>query len=177
MAKAKAKERKTGKARLKTKPTRKVGPIPKGYSSVTPYLIVADAARAIEFYKKAFDAKERFRMAHDGRVGHAEITIGGSMVMLADEWPSFDARGPLSVGGTPVSIHLYVKDVDAVVDRAVAAGAAIKRPVQNQFYGDRTGTLVDPFGHKWHLATHVEDVPPKELRRRADEAFKKSGGD
>lgn len=152
---------------------RKAAPIPKGYASITPYLIVAGAAEAIDFYKKAFGAKERMRMAHDGKVGHAELAIGDSVVMLADEWPDFGARGPHAVGGTPVSIHLYVKDVDATVKRAVAAGATVKQPVKDQFYGDRTGTLEDPYGHKWHVATHVEDVPAKELKRRADEAFRK----
>ncbi len=166
---SKAKPRKAARAKMKIK---KVSPMPKGYTSITPYLIVAGAETAIDFYKKAFGAKERMRMAHDGKIGHAEITIGGSVVMLADEWPDFGARGPQAIGGTPVSIHLYVKDVDATVKRAVAAGAMLKQPVKDQFYGDRTGTLEDPYGHKWHIATHVEDVLPKELRRRAGEAFK-----
>jgi PhnB protein len=170
----KGKPSKTARAKARTaKKPAKVSPLPKGYAAVTPYLIVAGADGAIDFYKEAFGAKERLRMAHDGKVGHAELVIGGSVVMLADEWPDFEARGPRAIGGTPVSIHLYVKNVDATVERAVAAGAVIKRPIENQFYGDRTATLEDPYGHKWHVATHVEDVPPRELRRRADEAFKK----
>ena len=164
---SKTKPRKAARAKA-----RKVSVMPKGYTSVTPYLIVAGADAAIGFYKKAFGAKERMRMAHDGKIGHAEIVIGGSAIMLADEWPDFDARGPPAIGGTPVSIHLYVKDVDATVKRAVAAGATLKRPVIDQFYGDRSGTLEDPYGHKWHIATHVEDMSAKELRRRADAAFK-----
>ncbi len=167
---SKAKSRKPasrGKPRAK-----KVSPIPKGYASITPYLIVDGAAEAIGFYKKAFGAKERLRMAHDSKIGHAEIVIGGSVVMLADEWPDMGARGPQSIGGTPVSIHLYVKDVDATVKRAVEAGAMLKQPVKDQFYGDRTGMLEDPYGHKWHVATHTEDLSPKELKRRAGEAFK-----
>jgi PhnB protein len=148
----------------------RVQPIPKGYSDVTPYLSIRGAAQAIEFYKKAFDAKELMRMpGPEGKVGHAEVRIGGSRVMLADEYAEMDFLGPQSRGGTTVTLHVYVKDVDTVVDRAVAAGAKLVRPVENQFYGDRTGTVEDPFGHVWHLATHVEDVPPKELKRRAAE--------
>jgi PhnB protein len=145
-----------------------VKPIPDGYRSVTPYLIVRGAARALEFYAKAFGAKELFRMAQpDGKVGHAELELGDSRVMLADEHPEVGARSPETVGGTPVMILLYVEDVDATVARAVAAGAQLTRPVVNQFYGDRTGGLTDPFGHHWTVATHVEDVSPDELRRRA----------
>src|SRR3990172_8438308 len=129
--------------------------IPEGYRSVTPYLIVQGAARAIDFYKAAFDAKERMRVNQaDGRIGHAEITVGDSMIMLADEFPEHGIRGPRSLGGSPVTIHLYVEDVDATVARAVAAGAQITRAVQNQFYGDRSGSVTDPFGHVWSVSTH-----------------------
>ncbi len=144
-----------------------VKPIPDGYHSVTPHLIVKDGARAIEFYKKVFGAKELFRMEDKGRVGHAELQIGDSRIMLADEHPEMDARSPQSIGGTPVSIHLYVADVDATVARAVAAGARMKQKVEDKFYGDRNGTIVDPFGHTWFVSTHVEDVPADEMERRA----------
>ena len=146
----------------------KVNHIPDGYHSVTPYIIVNDGARAIEFYKQAFGATEVFRMdGPDGRIGHAEIKIGDSHVMLADEHPEMGARSPLSIGGSPVSLVVYVEDVDAVVSRAVEAGAELTRPVADQFYGDRTGGLKDPFGHAWYIATHVEDVPVEELQKRA----------
>ena len=146
----------------------KVNPIPEGYHSVTPYVVVDGAARAIEFYKQAFGAAELFRMdGPDGRVAHAEIRIGDSHVMLGDESPEMGARSPKSFGGSPVSLMLYVEDVDAVVGRAVEAGATLKRPVADQFYGDRTGGVEDPFGHFWYVATHVEDVSPEELQRRA----------
>jgi PhnB protein len=143
-------------------------PIPEGYHAVTPYLIVQGAARAIEFYAKAFGARELFRMAQrDGRVGHAELQIGDSRVMLADEHPEIGARSPQAYGGSAVTIHLYVPDVDATVQRAIAAGARLDRPVADQFYGDRNGGITDPFGHVWFVSTHVEDVPPDELERRA----------
>ena len=146
----------------------KVKPIPEGYRSVTPYLIVKGAAKAIEFYKQAFGATERARMAQpDGRIGHAEIQIGDSTVMLADEFPERNIRGPESLGDTPVMLHLYIDDVDAVAKRAVAAGAKEIRPVQNQFYGDRSGMFADPFGHQWNISTHVEDLSPEEIGRRA----------
>jgi PhnB protein len=136
-----------------------VTPIPDGYHAVTPYLCLNGAAEGLEFYKRAFGAKEIMRMpAPDARVGHAEIEIGGSRIMLADEYPEMNFRIPKSYGGSPVNIHLYVEDVDRVTDRAVAAGAKLIRPVQDQFYGDRTGTVEDPFGHVWHVATHKEDV-------------------
>jgi PhnB protein len=145
-----------------------VKPIPDGYHAVTPYLIIQGAARAIEFYEQAFGAKELFRMAQpDGRIGHAELQIGDSRIMLADEHPEMDIKSPQSIGGSPITIHLYVEDVDATVARAVAAGARVSRPVTDQFYGDRSGTLTDPFGHVWHVATHTEDVPADELERRA----------
>jgi len=150
-----------------------VKPIPDGYSSVTPYLIVNDAAGAIAFYQQTLGAKERFRMSGtEGKVGHAELQIGDSVVMLADEFPQMGATSPQSLGGTPVSLLVYVEDVDTVAGRFVAAGAKTLRAIQNQFYGDRSGTFLDPFGHKWTIATHVEDVLPEEMHRRS-EAFKK----
>jgi PhnB protein len=153
-----------------------VKPIPDGYHTVTPYFTVRDAAAAIEFYKTAFGASEVMRMeAPGGRVGHAEITIGNSKIMLADEFPDMGARGPRALGGSPVSLHLYVEDVDATTRKAIAAGAKEVRPVKDQFYGDRLGTVEDPFGHVWHISTHVEDVPPDELRRRAEQAMGKAG--
>jgi PhnB protein len=142
--------------------------IPEGYHSLTPYLIVDDAARALEFYGKAFGAKELMRMpTPNGRIAHAEMQIGDSKLMLADEAPEMDAKSARTIGGSPVSIMLYVEDVDGVVARAAAAGAKITRPVANQFYGDRAGGLADPFGHVWHVATHVEDVSEDEIKRRA----------
>ena len=146
----------------------KVKPIPDGYNGVTPYLIVGDAARAIEFYKEAFGAEEVYRFdAPGGRVGHADVKIGDSHVMLADEHPEMGARSPKTIGGSPVSLSLYVEDVDATVERAVEAGARLVRPVANQFYGDRTGGVEDPFGHVWYVATHVEDVSDEEMQKRA----------
>jgi PhnB protein len=157
--------------------TGSVKPVPEGYHSGTPYLIVSGAADAIAFYKKAFGAAEVMRMpAPGGKVGHAEIEIGGSRIMLADEYPDMGFRSPKAIGGTAVSLHLYVEDVDAVARQAVAAGAKERRAVQDQFYGDRTGSFEDPFGHVWHIATHKEEVPPDELQRRADEAMKRQGG-
>jgi PhnB protein len=146
-----------------------VKPIPDGYHEVTPYLIVKNAAKAIEFYKSVFGAREKFRMADaQGRVGHAELGIGGSIVMMADEHPQKGFVGPQTLGGTPVSMLLYVPNVDEVTRRAVDAGAKVMTPVQDQFYGDRTGTVQDPFGHVWTIATHKEDVSPEEMKRRAD---------
>ena len=146
----------------------KVKPIPDGYHAVTPYLSVHGAAAAIEFYKKAFGAKEVMRMpGPSGTIGHAEIDIGGSRVMLADEYPDMNIRGPKTFGGTPVHIHVYVEDVDKVANQAAAAGAKILRPVADQFYGDRVGSLEDPFGHVWHVATHKEDLSAEELKKRA----------
>jgi PhnB protein len=153
-----------------------VKPIPDGYHSVTPYLIFDDATGALEFYRKAFGAVELMRMpAPGGRIGHAEIRIGNSPVMLADESPEQGARSVRTIGGSPVSLMVYVEDVDARVAQAVAAGAKITRPVANQFYGDRTGGIEDPFGYHWYIATHVEDVPPDELERRAAKAMAGSG--
>ena len=154
-----------------------VKPIPDAYHTVTPYLIVADAARALAFYRQAFGATERLKLeGPGGRIMHAEIGLGDSTVMLADECPETGARGPRSLGGTPVHLLLYVQDVDAQVRRAVEAGAQVVRPVKDQFYGDRSGTVEDPFGHSWTLATHVEDVPPEETRRRFDELLRQPGG-
>jgi PhnB protein len=147
--------------------------IPDGYHTVTPYLIVRDAARAIEFYRSAFGATELMRFAGpSGKVMHAEIKVADSVIMLADEFPEMGGRSPQSLGGTPTAILLYVDDVDAQFQRAVAAGATVQRPLQDQFYGDRSGGVVDPFGHQWTLATHKEDVSAEEMQRRF-EAFKK----
>jgi PhnB protein len=152
-----------------------VAPIPPGYASVTPYLIVRGAAQAIDFYQRAFGAVELFRLdSPDGTIGHAEIRIGNSPVMLTDGTSGFP--DPLTLGGPGVSFMLYVPDVDAAFARAVAAGATVKRPVADQFYGDRTGTLVDPFGHVWSLGTHVEDVAPEEMHRRFQELMKPAAG-
>ena len=145
----------------------KVKPVPDGYHSLTPYLVVNDAPRAIEFYKEAFGAQELMRFdGPDGKVGHAEMKVGDSLFMLSDECDEMGQRAPQTLGGTPVGLMLYVEDVDAVVDRAVSAGAKLVRPVKDQFYGDRTGGVEDPFGHSWYVATHVEDVAPEELHRR-----------
>jgi PhnB protein len=150
-----------------------VKPIPNGYHTVTPYLIVKGAASAIDFYKKAFGATELFRMPDpSGRIGHAEIKIGDSPIMLADEHPEMGVRGPQSFGGSAVSILLYVEDVDACFSQATAAGATVTRPLKDQFYGDRSATLTDPFGHVWHIATHKEDVTPEEMNKRFEAAMK-----
>jgi PhnB protein len=144
-----------------------VKPIPDGYHSVTPYLIIKGAADAIDFYKKAFGATELFRMpAPGGKVGHAEIKIGDSPIMLADESPEMGYVGPGTLGGTPVTIMIYVEDVDTVFNQAIGAGGEQVKPLQDQFYGDRSGTLKDPFGHVWHVATHKEDVSPEEMDKR-----------
>lgn len=154
----------------------KVKAIPEGYEGATPYLIVNGAAKALEFYKKAFGATEIMRMpAPGGRVGHAEIKIGNAIIMLADEFPEMNHRSPQSFGGTPVSMLVYVQDVDTFVKRAVAAGAKAVTAVENKFYGDRSGSLEDPFGHQWHFATHVEDVPPDEMAKRAETFMKQQG--
>jgi len=149
-----------------------VQPIPEGYPRVTPYLHVSGAAAAIEFFSSVLGAQERMRMpAPGGKIGHAEVEIGESIIMLADEFPDMDVRGPKAIGGTPVTLHVYVDDVDAVFDAALAAGATSVRAVENQFYGDRVGQFEDPFGHRWSVATHVEDVPPHEMERRMAEAM------
>jgi len=147
--------------------------IPDGYHSVTPYLSIKGAAKAIEFYKRAFSATELFRLvAPNGEIGHAEIKIGDSPIMLADPCEEGAFRNPQSLGGSSVGLHVYVEDVDALFVQAVDAGAKALRPVQNQFYGDRTGTLEDPFGHVWFLATHKEELTPEEINRRAEALFK-----
>ncbi|HEX4387138.1 MAG TPA: VOC family protein [Steroidobacteraceae bacterium] len=142
-------------------------PIPDGYHTVTPYLIINGASDAIDFYKRAFGATEIMRMPDPkGRIGHAEIRVGDSVIMMADEHHEMGYRGPRSLGGTSVSILLYVDNVDTVFDRAIKAGAKAQRPVADQFYGDRMGTLEDPFGHVWTIGTHIEDVSPEEMQRR-----------
>jgi PhnB protein len=147
----------------------KVKPIPDGYHNVTPYLVVTGAAAAIEFYKKVFGATEVMRFpSPGGKIGHAEIRIGDSTVMLADDNPNMGYKGPKAFGGSPISLLVYVPDVDKTVDRAVAAGAKLTRPVADQFYGDRTGGLEDPFGHQWYVATHIEDVSPDEMQKRSE---------
>ena len=144
-----------------------VKPIPEGYHSITPYLIVNGAANALDFYKQAFGAQELFRMADpSGKIGHAEIKIGDSPIMLADEFPEMGFRGPQSLGGSSVTILLYVEDVDEVFNRAIAAGGTLLKPLKDEFYGDRSGTLTDPFGHIWTVATHKEDVAPEEMEER-----------
>ena len=152
-------------------------PIPEGYHSVTPYLIIKGATQAIDFYKKAFGATELFRMpAPGGKIGHAEIKIGDSPIMLADEFPEMGHKSPQTLGGSPISIMIYVTDVDTVFNQAIAAGGKEQRPVKDQFYGDRSGTLEDPFGHVWHVATHKEDVSPEEMERRMKTHTAASGG-
>ena len=152
---------------------KQVQPIPPGFHTLTPHLVVKDASNAIEFYKNAFGAKEiRRAPAPDGKsLMHAELQIGDSRLMLVDEFPDMDCRGPESIGGTPVTIHMFVKDVDAAFSRAVAAGAEVKMPLEDMFWGDRYGVLTDPFGHSWSLATHKEDVTPEEIAKRARDAF------
>jgi len=150
---------------------KKVKPVPAGYHAVTPYLSIRGAAEAIAFYKKAFGAKELMRMpGPEGKIGHAEIQIGDSRVMLADEYPEMNFTGPASYGGTSVHLHVYLPNVDAQVAKALKASAKLVRPVKDQFYGDRLGTIEDPFGHVWHLATHVEDLSKAEMKKRAAKA-------
>ena len=147
-----------------------VQPIPEGYPRVTPYLCIDGAAEAIDFYSNVFGATERMRMSAPGdKVGHAELEIGDSLIMLSDEFPDMEVRSPKAIGGSPVTISLYVEDVDDVFQRAQRAGAKVIRPVENQFYGDRTGQFEDPFGHRWSVATHIEDVSPDEMARRMAE--------
>ena len=154
-----------------------VQPIPEGYHSVTPYLAVDDAAKAIEYYKTAFGAEERVRMdAPGGKIGHAEIEIGDSLIMLSDPFPESSSTPPKELGGSTASVFLYVEDVDAVVQRAVEAGAIVKTDVEDQFWGDRFGTIEDPFGHIWSVATHVEDVSPEEIEQRAKAAMAQAAG-
>jgi PhnB protein len=144
-----------------------VRPVPEGYTSITPYLIIDGAEQAIDYYTRVFGAKELMRFGGpDGAIGHAELQIGDSRIMLADEQPQMGYRSPKAANGTPVSLMLYVADVDRVFARAVAEGGRAHQDVKNQFYGDRSGTLIDPFGHVWTIATHVEDVSPEEMQRR-----------
>jgi PhnB protein len=147
-----------------------VNPIPAGYAGITPYLIIRDAARALGFYKDVFGAKETLHLKYpDGTVAHAELAIGAGYVMISEEMPERGFRGPLSFGGTPVSLLVYVKNVDAVVAKAIAAGAESKHPVADQFYGDRSGTIVDPFGHTWTIATHQKDMSPDEMQKAMEQ--------
>jgi PhnB protein len=146
--------------------------IPAGHRTVTPYLTIKNAAKALEFYKKAFGATETYKlMLPDGRLGHAEIRLGDSMIMLSDEFPEYDGKAPETLGGSPISIHLYVEDVDAFFKKALAAGAKERQPVMDQFYGDRSGQLEDPFGHLWWVATHTEDIAPEEVQKRVQAMF------
>jgi PhnB protein len=169
-----AKKRPARKA--KSAKARKVHFIPKGYHAVTPYLACKGAASAIDFYRQAFGAAEVMRMpGPDGTIGHAEVRVGDSRVMLADEYPAMDFLSPQTRGGTTVHLHLYVRDVDAAVERAVAAGAKLVRPVEDKFYGDRSGSVQDPFGHVWHLATHKKDLSMAQLRKGAAQAIKEMG--
>jgi len=150
----------------------KVKPIPDGHHTVAPYLAIKNAVSALEFYKKAFGATETYKLIiPDGRLGHAEIRLGDSLIMLSDEFPEFGGKAPEALGGSPVSIHLYVEDVDAFVKRAVAEGARVLKPVADQFYGDRSGQLEDPYGHLWWVATHKEDVAPEEMQKRVRALF------
>ena len=150
----------------------KVNYIPQGYHTVIPYLSVKGASAAIDFYKNAFGATEVMRMATpDGRIGHAELKIGDSHVMLADEFPQMNFLSPKSIGGSPVNIMIYVENADTIFNRAVDGGAKVLKPVQDQFYGDRSGSIEDPFGHMWTISTHIEDVSPEEIDRRAAEMF------
>jgi PhnB protein len=147
-------------------------PIPDDYPRVSPYLFIDGASAAIDFYCSVLGARERMRLSGpDGRVGHAELELGDSMIMLADENPDMDVRGPRTIGGTPIFLHVYVEDADSVFDRAIGAGAKALRQVEDQFYGDRSGRFEDPFGHQWNVATHVEDVGPDEMKKRAAAAM------
>jgi PhnB protein len=147
-------------------------PIPDGYPRVAPYLFIDGAGAAIDFYCSVLGAKERTRMAGaDGRIFHAELEVGDSMIMLGDENPEMGVRGPRAIGGTPMMLHVYVEDADGVFERAIGAGAQVLRPLEDQFYGDRSGRFEDPFGHRWDVATHVEDVPPEEMEKRAAAAM------
>lgn len=151
-----------------------VKPIPEGYHSITPFMTVKDCARAVEFYKQAFGAEDRgMAKGPDGKVMHAEIKIGDSIIMLSDEFPDYGVLAPQSAGNTSMGLHIYVADVDAAFDRAVKAGAKVEMPVMDQFWGDRYGKLKDPFGHKWSIATHVKDMSEDEMKRAMDDAMAK----
>jgi PhnB protein len=150
----------------------KAKPIPDGHRTVTPYLAIKGAAKALDFYKRAFGATELYSLPMpDGRIGHAEIKLGDSVIMFADEFPEHGFRAPQTIGGSPVTLHLYVEDVDAFVKKALGAGAKEIKPVTDQFYGDRSGQVEDPFGHVWSIATHKEDVSPAEIQKRAEAMF------
>lgn len=151
----------------------RIKPVPTGYHSLTPHLVVKGASQAIEFYKKAFGAEETSRVpAPDGKsLMHAELIIGDSRLFLVDEFPEMDCRGPQSIGGTPVTIHIFVEDVDTSFNKALAAGAQVRMPLADMFWGDRYGVLIDPFGHLWSMATHKEDLTPEEIGKRAQAAF------
>ena len=157
--------------------TPSVKPIPEGYHTVSPYLVIKNAAAAIEFYKKAFGARERGRMSGpDGRLMHAEIQIGDSIVMIHNEMLEYGSKSPQTLGGSPINLFLYVPDADASFQQAVSAGAQVTMPLADMFWGDRYGKLVDPFGHEWSIATHKEDLTPEEIERRGREAMSKSAG-
>ena len=145
--------------------------IPEGYEGITPYLICKNAEAAIDFYTKAFGAKELFRIGEPGMVGHAELKIGNAIIMLADEHPDMGALSPESVGGTPVTLMMYVENVDDFTEKAIAQGLKVLKPVEDQFYGDRSGQFQDPFGHKWSFATHIADVSPDEMNQKAKEMY------
>lgn len=163
------------KAKKITPRKKKVSPIPKGFHSLTPYIFVDGAAKAIAFYKKAFKAKLIFKMQQpDGKISHAELIIGDSKIMLADEFPDMNVRSPKAYGGTPFCLQYYVEDVDKVVKKAIASGAQLKKPVENMFYGDRVGQVEDPFGHLWYISSHIEDLTPREIKKRATQFYKAS---
>jgi PhnB protein len=143
-----------------------VSPIPEGFHTVTPYLIIRGAAKAMEYYQASFGAKEVMRLPMGDKIGHAEMQIGSSRIMLADEMPEMEIKGPESIGGTPVGICIYTEDCDAMFDQAIAGGGKVSRPMADQFYGDRMGTLIDPFGHQWTVGTHKEDLSPEEIAER-----------
>ncbi len=146
-----------------------ISPVPPGYHAITPYLIVSDATKALAWYAETLGAREVMRLpGPGGRIGHAEIEIGDSRIMLADEAPEHDAKAPAAFGGSPVTLVLYLPEVDAVFAKVASAGATVKAPPEDKFYGDRMGTMVDPFGHTWHIATHIEDVSPEEIQSRLE---------
>lgn len=159
------------KKRKMTKLKKKVLSIPKDAHTITSYLIVNNAKGAIDFYKKAFSAKVTTQLEHSGKIMHAELKIGNTVIMLADTCPEMNARDPKSYGGSPVTFYLYVKKVDETVPKAIAVGGRLIEPIQNMFWGDRAGKVEDPYGHLWYIATHIEDVKPKEVRKRAEAIF------